>query len=84
MYGWIWRKLPFGLPGKLIGTLVLIVGVAVLLWYFVFPAVDPILPFNDVQVTGPGNHPGGDGAGSGGGRPTSSPGSGNGSGLPGN
>jgi len=57
VYGWIWRKLPFGVPGKLIGSLVLVVGIAALLWYVVFPAVDPILPFNDVQVTGPGNSP---------------------------
>lgn len=52
MYGWIWRKLPFGIPGKIIGSLVLIVGAGLLLWYVVFPAVDPILPFNDVQVSG--------------------------------
>ncbi len=57
MYGWIWRKLPFGWPGKLIGSLVLLGAVFALLWYVVFPAVDPILPFNDVQVTAPpGQH----------------------------
>lgn len=54
MYEWIWRKLPFGLPGKIIGSLLLI-GLAVwLLWYHVFPAVEPLLPFDDVQVEGPG------------------------------
>lgn len=51
MYGWIWRKLPLGLPGKIIGTLVLVGGVIALLWFVVFPAVDPILPFNNVQVS---------------------------------
>ncbi len=57
MYGWIWRRLPFGLPGRLIGSLILIGGICALLWYVVFPAVDPILPFNDVQVTAPsGQH----------------------------
>ena len=50
MYGWIWRKLPFGVVGKLIGSLMLVAGVAALLWYVVFPKLDPILPFNDVQV----------------------------------
>lgn len=51
MYAWIWRRLPFGLPGKLVGSLVL-VGVAVaLLWYIVFPWAEPLLPFDDVQVT---------------------------------
>ncbi|BCJ27128.1 hypothetical protein AB0I55_11290 [Actinocatenispora sera] len=85
MYGWIWRKLPFGLPGKLIGTLVLVAGAAALLWYLVFPAVDPILPFNDVQVTGPGNDPGsGNGAGHDRGTPSPTPRHAGGSDLPGN
>lgn len=57
MYGWIWRKLPFGIPGKIVGSLVLIGVVGSLLWYVIFPAVDPILPFNDVQVTGPTHSP---------------------------
>ena len=57
MYGWIWRKLPFGRPGKIIGSLVLIGAVGSLLWYVIFPAVDPILPFNDVQVTGTTHSP---------------------------
>lgn len=62
MYGWIWNKLPFGLPGKIVGSL-LLVGLAVwLLWYHVFPAVEPLLPFDDVQVEGPAQptQPGGD------------------------
>lgn len=60
MYGWIWNKLPFGLPGKIIGSLLLI-GIAVwLLWYHAFPAVEPLLPFDDVQVEGP-TQPGGGG-----------------------
>ncbi|MFS8478323.1 MAG: hypothetical protein FWJ93_05015 [Micromonosporaceae bacterium] len=51
MYAWIWRKLPFGLPGKIIGSLVLALGAAALLWYVVFPRIEPILlPFDDVQV----------------------------------
>jgi hypothetical protein len=60
MYGWIWNKLPFGLPGKIIGS-GLLVGLAVwLLWYHVFPAMEPLLPFDDVQVEGP-TQPGGGG-----------------------
>ena len=50
MYAWIWRKLPFGLWGKLTGSLVLIVTVGALLWYVVFPWATPLLPFDDVQV----------------------------------
>jgi len=51
MYGWIWKHLPFGLPGKLIGTLLLIALAGALLWYVAFPYAEPLLPFDDVQVT---------------------------------
>jgi hypothetical protein len=51
MYGWIWRKLPFGLPGKLAGSLLITASVLALLWYVVFPWAEPLLPFDDVQVT---------------------------------
>jgi hypothetical protein len=60
MYAWIWRRLPFGLPGKLAGTLVLATAVAALLWYVVFPWAEPLLPFDDVQVTQEGGVPGED------------------------
>jgi hypothetical protein len=54
VYAWIWRKLPFGLWGKLSGSLVLIGGVTALLWFFLFPLVEPMLtPFDDVQVGDP-------------------------------
>ncbi len=55
MYGWIWRRLPFGTPGKIIGSLLLTAALAALLWYVAFPAIDSHLPFNDVQVTGTDN-----------------------------
>ena len=51
MYGWIWQKLPFGVWGKAIGSLLLTVAAVALLWYVVFPAVEPHLPNNDGQVT---------------------------------
>jgi hypothetical protein len=47
VYGVIWRLLPFGRVGKIIGSVVLVAGIAALLWYLVFPAIDPILPFNN-------------------------------------
>jgi putative effector of murein hydrolase LrgA (UPF0299 family) len=50
MYTWIWRKLPFGLPGKIIGSALLIAVVAALLLFVVFPWLEPRLPFNDVTV----------------------------------
>jgi hypothetical protein len=51
MYVWIWRHLPFGKPGKLVGSLVLLFLAGALLWYVVFPWAEPLLPFDDVQVT---------------------------------
>ena len=59
MYGWIWRKLPFGVPGKLIGSLLITASVFALLWYVVFPWAEPLLPFDDVQVTQDVDDPGG-------------------------
>ncbi len=61
MYAWIWRHLPFGLAGKIVGTLVLVSGVMALLWFVVFPAAEPLLPFGDVQVTDNSGNPGGGG-----------------------
>jgi hypothetical protein len=57
VYGWIWRHLPFGVAGKLTGSLLLISGAAALLWFVVFPWLDPfveqtLLPWDDGQLTG--------------------------------
>ena len=60
MYVWIWRHLPGGLPGKLVGSLILLGTVVVLLFTVVFPAVEPLLPYSDVTVDtvdGPGPSP---------------------------
>lgn len=56
MYAWIWRKLPFGLWGKLTGSLVLVGLMVAMLWFYVFPWAEPILPFDDVQVGDPGDY----------------------------
>lgn len=50
MYGWIWRTLPGGLPGKLLGSTLLLLAAVALLFFVVFPAVEPLLPLNDVTV----------------------------------
>ena len=50
MYTWIWRTLPGGLPGKLLGSLLLLLAAVAVLFLFVFPAVEPLLPFSDVTV----------------------------------
>ncbi|RGC68871.1 hypothetical protein C5N14_11285 [Micromonospora sp. MW-13] len=65
MYGWIWRRLPLGLPGKLVGSLLLATATVALLWYVVFPWAEPLLPFDDVQVTQDSGVPGGDSGGDG-------------------
>jgi hypothetical protein len=59
MYAWIWRHLPFGIWGKLSGSLLLAGGTAALLWFVVFPSIDPwleetLLPFDEGQVEAPG------------------------------
>jgi hypothetical protein len=63
VYGWIWRHLPFGLYGKITGSLLLVGGATALLWFVVFPWMDPwleeaLLPFDDSQIQG--EVPGGD------------------------
>ncbi len=50
VYSWIWRTLPGGMPGKVIGSLVLLALAVLLLFAVVFPAVEPLLPFSDVTV----------------------------------
>jgi hypothetical protein len=57
MYAWIWHHLPFGRPGKILGSLLLTGLVVALLWYVVFPWAEPLLPFDDVQVTEDGGAP---------------------------
>lgn len=54
MYAWIWRKLPFGLHGKIAGSLILAGMVTTLLWFVVFPWIEPFVsPWDDVQVEDP-------------------------------
>ena len=50
MYVWIWRLLPGGLPGKLIGSFLLFLGACALLLFVVFPKVSPHLPLNNVTI----------------------------------
>jgi hypothetical protein len=59
MYSWIWRHLPFGLAGRLVGSLLIVGALAALLWYQVFPNVEQYMPFTDGQVTSDGGDTGG-------------------------
>ena len=52
MYSWIWSKLPGGLPGKITGSLALSAGALALLWFVLFPAVRPHMPWSNVDPAG--------------------------------
>ena len=54
MYVWIWRHLPGPLALRLLLALLLFMAVLALLFYVVFPWVEPLLPWNDVTVNGSG------------------------------
>jgi hypothetical protein len=53
MYVWLWRHLPGPLVVRLLQALVLLAGVVVALFLWVFPWVEAQLPYNDVTVPGP-------------------------------
>lgn len=55
MYPWIWRHLPFGLPGRIVGSLLLAGAAVALLWFVVFPWTSPwveevLLPFDESTI----------------------------------
>jgi hypothetical protein len=50
MYTWFWRSLPGPLPVRVLLALLAFAAVTVLLFFVVFPAVEPMLPFSDVTV----------------------------------
>ncbi|MFC4495614.1 hypothetical protein ACFPA8_15905 [Streptomyces ovatisporus] len=55
MYGWIWRHLPGNTWVRAFCSLVLVLAVVFLLFQYVFPWAEPLLPFNDVTVDGGGS-----------------------------
>ncbi|MFF4384893.1 hypothetical protein ACIQI7_07810 [Kitasatospora sp. NPDC092039] len=59
MYGWIWRHLPGNTLVRSVISLLLVLGIVYLLFTYVFPWAEPLLPFGDVTVDG------GDGAATG-------------------
>jgi hypothetical protein len=51
MYALIWRLLPGPFAAKLAGAVLLVAAVLALLFFVVFPWVEPRLPFNDVTAS---------------------------------
>ena len=51
VYVWIWRKLPGGPRAKIAGCALLFLAAVALLFFVIFPYVEPRLPFNDVTIT---------------------------------
>ncbi|MBP0453686.1 MULTISPECIES: hypothetical protein [Streptomycetaceae] len=52
MYGWIWRHLPGNTLVRAFISLLLVLGLVYLLFTYVFPWAEPLLPFGDVTVDG--------------------------------
>ena len=50
MYSWIWRRLPGGTIARTAEAAVLVLAVAALLLFVVFPWIEPRLPFTEVTV----------------------------------
>jgi hypothetical protein len=50
MYGWLWRHLPGPVVARLFLAVVLFCAVVALLFFVVFPWLDPLLPFNQVTT----------------------------------
>ncbi|MCA1222756.1 hypothetical protein [Streptomyces sp. 8L] len=50
MYGWFWRHLPGNTWVRAAISIVLALIVVYLLFQYVFPWAEPLLPFNDATV----------------------------------
>jgi hypothetical protein len=53
VYGWLWRKMPGNRAEKTAGMFALVLVVLLLLFFVVFPWVEPRLPWNEVTVNSP-------------------------------
>ncbi len=50
MYTWIWRRLPGPVPMRALQALLLFLAVVALLFFVVFPWLEPYLPFDRVTT----------------------------------
>jgi hypothetical protein len=57
VYGWLWRRIPGGVAAKISGCATLLLAALALLFFVVFPWVEPRLPWNDVTVNSPSVQP---------------------------
>jgi len=54
LYGWLWSKLPGGRALRVVLVLLIVAAVVVVLFGWVFPWLEPRLPWVDVTVGGAG------------------------------
>jgi hypothetical protein len=50
MYAWLWRHLPGPTAVRVLIALVLVAAVLVACFAWVYPALAPLMPFNDTTV----------------------------------
>ena len=50
MYGWLWHILPGGTVTKLLAATLLLAAAVAVLWYAVFPLLEPAVPLDEVTV----------------------------------
>lgn len=53
MYPWLWRHLPGPLGVRLAVAVALALVAVAVLFFVVFPVVDPLLPWNHVNIGAP-------------------------------
>jgi len=50
MYAWLWRVLPGPVVLRIVLLAVLAVAVVLACFTWVFPAIEPLMPFTDITV----------------------------------
>ena len=50
MYAWLWRKLPGRPPVRLLTAALLVLLAVAVLWYVVFPLMEPAVTLDEVTV----------------------------------
>ncbi|MEQ4720285.1 hypothetical protein [Nonomuraea sp. B19D2] len=51
MYVWLWRKLPGPTTAKALTAAVLVAAMVAVLWYVVFPLLEPLVTLDEVTVS---------------------------------